>query len=266
MEAVDLYHLVCAAMPHKYQEVFLGDIQQLPPVFGLAILGFKMNELPVVELTHVYRQALNSPIIDLAWKLLEGNPHEFSPLTEKATVYSERAGKDVTRIFCPTLDKLTRVGYDPEDGSFLGEVRIQVWQKRLSPDTALFTSVVQFNQWADQGYYNPQEDIILCPFNKAFGTIELNKGIAQHLGVKRGAQVHEVIAGFNKHYLAVGDRVLFDKEDAFITAIYPNGEYLGVSYQAPSVHLDRWGHLQQQRTEQEISSSKLPQLTLSFRW
>ena len=244
MIGVPLYDLLQDAMPHEHQEVFLGDIQQLPPVFGLAILGFKMLELPVIELTEVYRQALESPIIALAWKLLEGNPHEFSSKTEKYETWSDVLNKKVTRIRCPALDKFTQV-------TDAGALKFQVWQKQLSTDIGVFTTVKQFCAWADDGYYNPEEDIILCPFNQAFGTIEINRGIAQYLGVKRGATVYEVIAGFRKHYLAVGDRVLYDKEDAFITAIHTNGSYLGQKTQPASIHLDRNGALQKPLTAQE---------------
>ena len=74
MVAVELYEEIIRACPHKVQFIFLGDIQQLPPVFGSAILGFKLLELPVVELTEVYRQALDSPIISLAHRILSGRP------------------------------------------------------------------------------------------------------------------------------------------------------------------------------------------------
>ena len=46
MLGTDLYEKYREAIKHPVQEVFLGDIQQLPPVFGPAILGFKMLELP----------------------------------------------------------------------------------------------------------------------------------------------------------------------------------------------------------------------------
>lgn len=244
MISVELYQQLQAAMPQAHQEVFLGDIQQLPPIFGLAILGFKLIELPVIELTEVYRQALDSPIISLAWKILEGNPHAFSGKKETYQEHNQILGRKVSRIRCPELDKYS-VSTDA------GTVVLKVWQKPLSPDAGLNTAVKHFTTWEDEGYYNSEQDIILCPFNKAFGTVEINKGIAQHLGVKRGATVHEVIAGFNKHYLAVGDRVLYDKEDAYITAIRTNSEYLGKRAQPASKHLDRWGHYREELTEQE---------------
>jgi hypothetical protein len=239
MIAVDLYHQLLAAMPHQHQEVFLGDIQQLPPIFGSAILGFKMLELPVVELTEIYRQALLSPIITLAHKVLGGNPYDFSPVNEE--VITPKGAKK--KIWPALLAHCS--------SSEHGTVVIQPWQKKLSADLALMTATAQFREWIRTKYYDPEEDIILCPFNKAFGTIELNKGIAEYLGKQRGALVHEVIAGFVKHYLAIGDRVLYDKEDAYIVDIQRNGNYAGKTPKSPSIHLDREGHLQAEMTEEE---------------
>lgn len=251
MIGIDLYNLLMDAMPHTHQDIFLGDIQQLPPVFGAAVLGFKMLELPVVELTEIYRQARDSPILDVAWKLLEGNPHVFSSKSVSTKVFNEHVKKEVSRISIPALDILSRQQIDPVSGKVIGELKFQVWQKQLSNDHALITAIKQFNMWHNQGYYNPDDDIILCPFNKAFGTIEINKGIQQYLGRLRSAEVCEVVAGFEKHYLAIGDRVLFDKEDAFITNITRNGQYLGKNPATPSKNLDRWGHYQEEITESE---------------
>ena len=68
MVSVDLFHKIYVSLenPMDVQFIFLGDIQQLPPVFGSAILGYKMLSLPTIELIQVYRQALESPIIRLA--------------------------------------------------------------------------------------------------------------------------------------------------------------------------------------------------------
>lgn len=234
MISVELYNLLMNAIPHKIQQSFLGDIQQLPPIFGSAILGFKMLECPVIELTDVYRQALDSPIISLAWDILRGDPAKFSSVTtKKEKIYNSVVKKELERISVGALD-----AFNVPD-----KLRIHYLQKKISADLALLTLAKQFNDWSDSGFYNAADDIILIPFNKAFGTIELNKGIQQHLGVKREATVHEVIAGFNKHYLAVGDRVLYDKEDAFITNIARNSEYFGKSFQPASKLLDRWGHM-----------------------
>lgn len=234
MEARELNNFLVEAMPHEYQEAYIGDIQQLPPIFGSAILGFKMLECPIVELTEVYRQALDSPIIRLAWGILGGNPADFSSrVTASEEVYNDIVKKKLVRKSIGALDKWNETD----------KLRIHYFQNQISADIALATLTKQFNVWEEAGFYNPAEDMILCPFNKSLGTIELNKGISQHLGVKRDAIVHEIIAGYNKHYLAVGDRVLFDKEDAFITSISVNMQYLGARFQPASNKLDRWGYV-----------------------
>jgi len=210
MVSVELFKLLLDALPHPIQFIFLGDINQLPPIFGAAILGFKMLELPVVELTQVYRQALESPIIKYATQIRLG---ETTHLKEK---FVEETPK--------------------------GKITFHPWKKKLSSDYALATAAKFITTALDHGAYDPANDMILCPYNKAFGTLELNKSIANHISKKESRKVYEIIAGFTKLYLAVGDRVLYDKEDATVVSITLNGNYLGKSPQSPSVTLDYWGH------------------------
>ena len=209
MLSLDMYEELEAALNHKVQWVFIGDIQQLPPVFGPAILGFKLLELPVVELTEVYRQALESPIIRLAHRILSGKP---IPVDE----YSD----------WHTPNQLT----------------LHAWKKKLHPETAAATLGAFFTGAIDNGIYNPNEDMILIPYNKACGTIELNAKIANHLARKREAVTYEIMAGFNKLYFSVGDKILYDREDAEILEIHPNPAYNGGRVQPASATLDYWGH------------------------
>jgi exodeoxyribonuclease V alpha subunit len=208
MVSVDYFKQLKEALPHEVQFIFLGDIQQLPPVFGAAILGYKMLELPTIELTQVYRQALESPIIRLAHRILSGKP---IPVTE----YTEWKEE--------------------------GKLTIHPWKKKLDADNAVMTIAKFLTTANDNGLYNPDEDMVLIPFNKACGTIELNKRIAQHMARKRKAVVHEIVAGFNKLYLSVGDKVLYDKEDAIVTEINLNGNYSGAGFQPASITMDYWG-------------------------
>lgn len=225
MVETGLFAQLLDACPHDVQIILLGDLNQLPPVFGSAILGFKMLEWPIVELTKIFRQAAKSPIISFAWDIKNGvtlDPMKaVDPTNPKRYIIPSFVAKNVE-------DKL----------------HIRQWQKKLSDTEALFTAVSFFNKLHDAKEYDPDEDIILIPFNKAFGSIELNNGISQHLGEKRGAIVHEVIAGFKKYYLAVGDKVMYQKEDAYIEDIVANAEYLGKPYQKASKTLDRWGQQQ----------------------
>ncbi len=209
MASVELFQEVLDALPHQVQFIFLGDIQQLPPVFGSAILGFKMLELPVIELDVVYRQALESPIIRLAHRILSGKPIPVKEFDE-----------------WKTPQKLT----------------LHPWKKELHPENALLTLAAFMKGAETNKLYDPEEDMILMPFNKSCGTIELNKHIAQHLARKREATVYEIIAGWDKVYLSVGDKVLVDKEDGVILEISPNPAYAGVSPQPAHKRLDYWGY------------------------
>jgi len=208
MISTTLYQEIIDALGHSVQIIFLGDIQQLPPVFGPAILGFKLSELPTIELTEVYRQALESPIIRLAHRILSGNPI---------------SSKELPEWNVPGLS-------------------VTPWKKKIEAENALTVTEKLFNKLYEEGKYNPENDIILIPFNKSYGTLEINKSLATHMAKKHQRIVHEVIAGFIKHYFSIGDKVLYDREDAIILDIYPNPSYTGVSPQGASVFLDYWGH------------------------
>ena len=67
MPSVELFKEVLDALGHEVQFIFLGDLNQLPPVFGTAILGYALLALPTVELTKVYRNA--GPIITFAHRV-----------------------------------------------------------------------------------------------------------------------------------------------------------------------------------------------------
>lgn len=223
MVSVELYDQLFAALPYpdQVQFIFLGDLNQLPPVYGRAILGFKLNELPVVELNVVYRQALESPIIRLAHRILSGNP-----------ITNDEAMSDEWKA-------------DPR-------LVLHPWKKQLETDVALGAACAFMRKEIDEGRFNEEDSVVLCPYNVSFGVIELNKAIAQKLGVMRNATVYEVIAGFNKYYLAPGDRVLVDKEDGIVEKIVRNGRYLGKRPQIESPKLDRWGALQLTKEELEV--------------
>jgi len=209
MVGTDLHAQIMEACPHNPQIIYLGDIQQLPPVFGSAILGYKLQELPVIELTEVYRQALESPIISLAHRILSGRP---IPATEYT------------------------------DWHRPGKLKIHPWKKRIDDLNALMTLGQFFAAAYNSGAYIPDEDMILIPYNKACGTIELNKLIANHIARKEGRTTYQIVAGFQRCYLSPGDRVLYEKEDAIVLSIEPNPAYFGATPLESSTTLDYWGY------------------------
>lgn len=217
MVAVDLWNLLADAISHSIQIILIGDIQQLPPVFGKSIFIHAMQGgIEKVELTEVHRQALESPIIALAHRILSGK-----------------------QIPPPELDTLN---YNGEHG----RLTIKPWKKALSDTGALKIMGMTLPQFIDAGEYDPLNDVILTCFNVNFGTIELNKIVAGHLAtVQRRKEpeaaesyVHEIIAGINKKYFRVGDKVLYNKTEHFITEIRKNPKYLGKLPRMASTSLD----------------------------
>ena len=195
----DLFDKLLDALPnrHAVQFVFLGDLNQLPPVYGGPILGKKLMELPIVELGTVYRQALLSPIIQIATDMKDG--------------------------------KLIPVGSVKQviDGGEHGKVTIHPWGKSLSWEDALLKAQSFCKAAIREKALDPMQDIILCPYNVKFGVIDLNIAIADYLGRERDAEVIEVVAGFNTHYYAVGDKVLVQKREGIISKIVRNPRYAG---------------------------------------
>lgn len=228
-----------AAMPNA-RRIYSGDIYQLPPVYGSSILGYKLAEaaagkIPLVELTEVYRQALDSPILARAIEVKNGFSNSFSVANcKKKWTQSSDSG---TLVFTPIPDSLARSlprGMDEETK-----------QDRL--DAIMKLNEVfgrNFQTAFKNGVYDPEEDVILIPHRKphTFGAYQLNRFIAQAISEKSGSPIQEVIAGFQKYYYSVGDRVTDGKIEGNITRIVPNIKYQGKTPK-PTDSTDRWGRV-----------------------
>ncbi len=211
------------ALPSKCQIVYLGDINQLPPVFGLPILAYALHKLKVVELTHVYRQAIG-PVLNAAHNILNGiMPEEGSTDRGSLTLYHD---------FKTDAGKVSIKSHSKDVGT-----PVQVGQ-----DNCARTYSKMFEMFYGRGDYDPKQDMVLVPWNKReLGTIALNATIAQFIGDARNAVVHEIIAGFRKHYLAEGDMVLVDKQPGVIKSIGFNTDYMGKAPMAAGNSLSRFG-------------------------
>lgn len=232
MIATDLYAQYRRALPEgcSPQEIFLGDLNQLPPVFGEAILGFKLIELPTVELVQVYRQALESPIISLAHRVREGKTLNF-----------------------PFDDN----GVSVVDREEHGKVIIRKWKKRIQSVSAVKTMGAVMLQYYDHQQYDPETDVILCPFNVEFGCLELNRILANRFARDRKAITWHIIARGKDSYWAVGDRVLFNQMDAVIEDIRPAPGYTGKLTMDESEHLTRWGTYDDGQKHERVGKSEI---------
>ena len=228
MVDTDLFELLIDALPNPsaVQFIFLGDLNQLPPVYGGPILGRKLLELPIIELVRVYRQALLSPIIRYAIEMKDGRPIPVA------------AGAPIV-----------------EDNGEHGKVTIHPWSKAIGWEDALIKMQGFLKAAIRDKYLDVMQDMVLCPYNVNFGVIELNRAVADYLGRQRNAVVWEVVAGFNTHYYAVGDKVLAQKQEAIIVRIQRNPKYTGKRPINPELYeLDRNGGARKRNAELSAST------------
>jgi ATP-dependent exoDNAse (exonuclease V) alpha subunit len=219
----ELIELLFAALvnPKHVQFILLGDINQLPSVYGGPILAKGLLDLPVIELNQVYRQALESPIISLATHIKEGKPF-------------------------PIEDKVITM-----DNGVHGKVTIRPWSTKTDDEVGLTKAIEFMKIMAHNNLYNELTDTILCPQNVNFGTVELNKGIAQYLGLRDNRKVHQIIAGYNKYYYAIGDKVLCNKRESIIIDIKRNPKYAGKRpIDTSAFEVDRYGAVKPINTQE----------------
>lgn len=206
--AYDLWQKLYDALPENVQIIFIGDINQLPPAFGPSILNYALMQLPIVELTEVYRN--QGIVLENAHHVLKGE------MIEEDKDFRIISGKKPTQ---------------------LGQEQMSIVTYKLLK--AMTESI------GDDGLpeYSIEHDMVLASFNvQPMGTDNMNNWIAQFAGEKRDAVVHEVIAGFKKHYLAVGDKVMVNKRDGIIKDIFRNPDYHGKEPQIAGKDLSRFGH------------------------
>ena len=222
----DLWPRLYDALPLGVQIIFIGDINQLPPVFGASVLNYALVQLPVVELTQVYRN--QGIVLENAHNILAGRP-----IIEDANYRVVRGKKNIEH----------------------GQEKTSYMLKKL------FTDLSTMKDSDGELEYDPEECIILSPWNKQeLGTDNMNKHIAQFLGERRKAVVHEILAGRSKAYLAVGDKVMYNKRDGIIIDITRNSQYFGKEPQLPGSDLTRFGV----RKLSAAVSSSLDEISLDY--
>lgn len=210
MVDLDLWKKLYEALKPGTIVIFLGDINQLPPVFGPSVFNYAIVQLPVVELVEVHRQAKESPILSNAHRALVG-------------------------------EKLI-----PDNKYFkLFQTKVRKGAKAPSETGMCALAMNSIKKWMASGEFDVKTDIILSPINKpthACGTKNINYHMAQYLGDQRKAKVHEILAGRNTWYLAEGDRVMVEKQDGVITKINVNATYIGKNSKSLFCDINRWGH------------------------
>lgn len=229
VDAYDLWGKLFAALRPGTVIIFLGDINQLPPIFGPSVLNYALLNLPVVELTEVYRQAQDSPVLRNAHLVLEGKKLE-------------------------------------PDGTFFKLIQSKPGTALVSQQKQATLFINSIKRWIKSGEYNPRTDIILSPINKEYSAREvpnpcstktLNYQIAHFLGEDKNVKVHHIIAGRNTWYLAEGDRVMINKKDGYIKSCNPNGLYRGKMPRSITHDINRFGHfVMKEKTGTQVTANE----------
>lgn len=202
------------ALPTGTKFIFIGDLNQLPPITDDAILGFALNNLPIIELTQIYRQALQSPIIDFAHKIL--------------------SGKGLKQTQIETLQ-------DSYDRNQLTFSAMKKWEP---PRIAMKKIGHHFQTLAELEKLDVFSSVVLLPFNTGgyVNASSINKYIAQGISNRTKYPIYEIIAGWNKYYYSEGDLLFVNKNLYVISKIELNYNYSGLPPMPASTSIDRWGH------------------------
>lgn len=248
--SLQLHDELKAAFPNA-RFIYVGDIYQLPPVYGSSILGYKLADsvtyaaqpqhpayIPCVELTEVYRQALDSPILARAIEVKNGKCDAFLESNikkQKRHEWNSPAGSTsqsrlVVHVIDPKTDPYGSLPRDKESR----EIAIAHLNTRFGR---------MFKATLLAGGFDKEEDVILIPHRKAhtFGAFQMNRWVADAIREQENLEIHEVIAGFNKYYFALGDRVTTGKVEGKIVDIRRNKKYFGKWPRIASKLLNRWG-------------------------
>lgn len=179
MFPIPLFNELIDAIPENSRIIFVGDINQLPPVYGKSVLGYAMRKYPVFELTEIHRQAAGNSIITNAHNVLNGRP-----LVEAKNFHM--------------------IGLSPNP-SPLGQGDMKVYSLRV------------IKKLHEMDLYDPYRDAIIVPQNKGMiGQTELNdhlvtmfNGEKKEAGVIVNKRIN-IHTGTEHKFFAVGDKVMMN--------------------------------------------------------
>lgn len=204
--------------------VLIGDIYQLPAVIGKSILGFALNspKWSTSILTKIHRQALDNPIIANAHRIKSGLfPNKSANV--QGTALQPFAMKNIGELTETERQRIRE-----------GQLGLGYFAEKNRPHNALKISLAIIKKLFEKGEYDPRLDQIIVPQN--VGTLG-QEMLNQHLAplFNSANQRIPIKASYETKFLAVGDKVMFTKNDyklgilngmtGYITRIALNGDY-----------------------------------------
>lgn len=184
MIPIPLFNELIDAIHETSRILLIGDIHQLPPVYGKSVLGYAMRKWPVFELTTIHRQNAGNAIITNAHRTLHGkmleNAGNFHLIGNDPKQPSPAGSGELQTYFLSTIKKLSQLDH-PKGG------------KCFDPYTDAII-VPQNKGPVGQDILNEHLVTMFNPETKENGVI-VNKRIAIHTGT-------------NHVYFAVRDKVM----------------------------------------------------------
>lgn len=204
--------------------VLIGDIYQLPAVIGKSILGFALNspKWTTSILTKIHRQALDNPIIANAHRIKAGQ-FPVKSASQSGSALQPFAMKNIGEL---TESERNRIRE--------GQLGLGYFAEKNRPHNALKISLAIIKKLFEKGEYDPRLDQIIVPQN--VGTLG-QEMLNQHLAplFNSANKRIPIKASYETKFLAVGDKVMFTKNDyklgilngmtGYITRISLNGDY-----------------------------------------
>lgn len=230
MVGIDLWNNLWKALGYgnlpNLKIILIGDINQLPAVIGKSILGYALNSplWHTNSLTHIHRQALDNPIIFNAHQVKSGKP----PVKDTSVSTTEPWLNHFSLIDFTKLTPAERQNIK------LGKLSPDYGSKKSSPNGVLSTLVSLTKFLLTKNLYDPSLDQIIVPQNIGLlGQEVINQKLAPLFNPNNKRIV--IRASYETKFLAVGDKVMFTKNDyasgilngmtGYIENISINGNY-----------------------------------------
>jgi len=194
-----LAHALLRAVPLHAHLIFIGDIDQLPPVGAGNFLRDLINskEVPCIQLTEIFRQAKNSLIIVNAHRVNHGN----FPITKLP---------DAEKDF--------------------------IWIKEEQPEKIYGHLHSWFTKRLRQYNISPYETMVLVPMNRGLiGTQKLNHNLQEIINTKNGAHFTYGTTEFKEYDRVMQirsnyEKMVFNGDIGFIQAIDVEEKIITVRY------------------------------------
>ena len=204
MVGVDLWNNLFKALDKtnpNLKIILIGDINQLPAVIGKSILGYALNSprWTTCTLTKIHRQALDNPIIANAHAIKDGHqPHASEPLPNTMRKFN--------------LINIGSLTPAEREGVRTGKLNRNLYDIKNRASTALNIVVKMIAKLYACGEYDPDVDQIIVPQNVGMlGQESFNAKLAQVFNSAN--RRHAIRASYETRFLAIGDKVMFTKND-----------------------------------------------------